>query len=476
MLRYKPLQDILNSILIIGLLNLYGISKDIIIKLPTNLNTACLEKGSELLTINEKNILIILLVSILWFILWSFEIKDSIKINLEIELIKGINLIAIILFIISSDLVIFFILLELISIIFYLYVIFKITKNTTRLSIVYLLLGSISSTIILLGILLCYRNTGSINIKDIEIIFNNLIKYSDRSTNLWFNNGIYIGTILIILGLLFKIGVFPFQYWVIRVYSVIDTRILLLNLIIPKLIYIYFIYNFTTMIINSTNINKITLIYIILSIITILISSIGSIYQKEFNKLLAYSSILNIGFLFLALSNNILFTTNNNNLFHYILIYSFNTLTILLAYLLYNKSFSYSKGVYKINILYKNPIYSITILVAIFSFIGLPPLAGFYAKLIIFYNTINNNYISLFTILIIILGTIISSPLYLKFISSIYFNDNNNQANKAINPNNDNILVSENPLLITYLLSFSSLFLLLYPIILTYLDPLFRLI
>ena len=129
----------------------------------------------------------------------------------------------------------FFLALELYSLSVYLLV-FKNEINHTRISILYFLIGSISSSLILLGFSILYSQTGSLDINYIIENLNTIIEYHDNSMGI-----IGTGFALFLIGLLFKLGAAPFQFWVIRVYTQMDLNILLYQSIVPKIAYIFII-------------------------------------------------------------------------------------------------------------------------------------------------------------------------------------------------------------------------------------------
>jgi NADH:ubiquinone oxidoreductase subunit 2 (subunit N) len=129
--------------------------------------------------------------------------------------------------------------------------------------------------------------------------------------------------------------------------------------------------------------------YNILIIITFFYSCIlGYQYNKDLNKLLGVSSILSNGY-FLLLINNNLIINENNNILIFILLYTLNLLYIyiILIYLGFNNI--------KTNILkylYKtNPNITFLFIISILSLIGIPPLIGFYSKIYLILDSMNNN-------------------------------------------------------------------------------------
>jgi NADH-ubiquinone oxidoreductase chain 2 len=174
------------------------------------------------------------------------------------------------------------------------------------------------------------------------------------------------------------------------------------------------------------------------SILSLIIGSVLGLTQYRIKRLYAYSTISHIGFLLLALSiNNV---ESIQAFMFYLIQYSLTNLNafiilIAIGYTLYNyvwndKTISYRnlkdinnspiqlisqlKGYFKIN-----PFIAISLSITLFSFIGVPPLAGFFAKQRILISALDNGYI--FITLIAILTSVISAVYYLVVIKSIFF-------------------------------------------------------
>lgn len=440
---YRRLHEIVLIILIIGLLNIYDIIKNVEISVY------------EIININEKRIIYILLITLLFFFIFfhsnNIE-KESIVYSLEFELILGLGLIGLTFLILSNDLILFFLALELYSLSVYL-LLFKNDLNKSKISILYFLLGSISSSLILFSFSIFYSLTGSLDLSYILENLDIIIKYHKEENLLTF------GFALFLFGLLFKIGAAPFQFWVIRVYTQMDLQVLIYQSIIPKIAYIYIISNILNIMKTQNNSLASYLLFFLLfsALLSLFIGPIGGLTHgvNQFKTIIAYSSILHVGYLLLGLVSNY-YNENILNLFQYLLIYGLNTFHFLLAFFFLGlRNFNFS-------------LLFFLFLISIFSFIGLPPFAGFYGKLNILLNcySTNNILLQIFGIIFILVSTLIALFLYLKFINYIYFSQ----------PKYFNSLNTLKTSFFSYLFSFLSLFLLLYPLFLPFLSPIFEIL
>lgn len=462
MLLYRRLHEMVLLTLLVGLLNLYDIVKNIQISI------------FDVININEKNIIYLLLITLFFFFIFFHSnllssSPSSLSNSMEFELILGIGLIGLFFLIISNDLILFFLALELYSLSVYLLV-FKneLTPTAGRgISILYFLLGSISSSLILLGFAIIYSQTGSLDLNYIIENLPTILNYHNFSMF----SPISIGFALFIIGLLFKIGAAPFQFWVIRVYTQMDLNILLYQSIVPKIAYIYII----STIINKFKNNPIGdsfisfLLFLLLSsaLLSLFIGPIGGITHgiNKFKTIIAYSSVLHVGYLLLGIVSN--YYSEAINIFQYLLIYGLNTFQFILAFNLLQSNY---KNVNKINM----KILFFFFLISIFSFIGLPPFAGFYAKINIILNCFytNNLLFQFFSIFFIIISTLIALFLYLKFINFFFFTPYLKMDVFQHQPK----VEEKRAYIFAYILSFLTIFLFFYPIFLPYISPIFEIL
>lgn len=445
MLLYRRLHEIVLIVLIIGIMNIYDVIKNVNISIY------------EVININDKNMMYILLITLFFFLIFLNKNNED-RYSLEFEIILALGLIGLNILLISNDLIIFFLSLELYSLSVYL-LLFKNELNKAKITILYFLIGSISSSIILLGIAILYKYSGSL---DLIFILQNLEILADYH----YNQHLYLfsGLALFLFGLLFKLGAAPFYYWVIRVYSQMDIKILTYQSIVPKIVYILILISIFKNL-NSEIFSPLFIKLLLFSaFLSLFLAPIGGLTHgvNQFKTILAYSSTLHVGFLLLGLAAN-----SNNivegeilNIFQYLTIYGINTFQLLLGfYILQNNENK--------KVLINKSLFLFSLLISLFSFIGLPPFAGFYAKLNIFLNCFNtNNEIFYFAIFFMLISTLISSFLYLKFIHYLYFSD----LQKFLMADT----LSSNLFTPVYLFSFFSLFLLFYPLFLPYLSPFFE--
>jgi NADH-ubiquinone oxidoreductase chain 2 len=390
---------------------------------------------------------------------YTFLTKELIDKENKIELIESKDILEyplIILFCItgaiflisSTDIISMFIALELQS--YGLYLICSIYRNSeesVNAGLTYFLLGGLSSCIILLGQSYIYINTGSTNLENIYIMKNITesyytcediyINYPSLENSLNLLNYIQYSLIIMFIGFSFKISAAPFHFWAPDVYDAIPTIVTAFVAIVAKIsIFVLLLQLIQYTITEYTYTSWINII-IISSALSLSIGSILGLVQYRIKRLFAYSTISHIGFLLLSLSINS-YESIQAFLF-YLIQYSFSNLNafiilIAIGYNLYIYTWKDDSVSYRIlkdlnnspiqlisqlkGYFYINPILSISFIITLFSFIGVPPLIGFFAKQMILTTALDNGYV--FISLLAILTSVISAVYYLIIVKNIF--------------------------------------------------------
>jgi NADH-ubiquinone oxidoreductase chain 2 len=183
---------------------------------------------------------------------------------------------------------------------------------------------------------------------------------------------------------------------------------------------------------------------LISSLLSLIIGTIVGLTQFRIKRLFAYSTISHLGFILLALSINSI--ESIQAFIFYLIQYSLSNLNafillLSIGYSLYyyvndNKQYgelsdknnssiqliSQLKGFFHIN-----PLLSISLAITIFSFVGIPPLIGFFAKQMVLSAALDNGYI--FLTLIAILTSVISAVYYLNIIKQVFFDKSEYRVN-----------------------------------------------
>ena len=340
----------------------------------------------------------------------------------------------------SGDLGSIYLCIELQS--FSLYIISAMHRNSessTGSALTYFLLGGLSSCFILLGIALIYANSGLTNLDGIYSIISDSERYLNFST--WYMHSyIFYAFLLISVGFLFKIAAAPFHWWSPDVYdgvpTIVTTFIAILGKISILILFLELSHYTSTLIYSMIQYYSWTISLSISCLFSLIIGTVLGLTQTRIKRLLAYSTISHVGFILLALVAHSI--ESYQAFIFYIMQYILTNLNAFLVIIgigfslyLYHTNVSENnnlseknnspiqlisqlKGYFSIN-----PALALCLVISMFSFVGLPPLVGFFGKQMVLTSALDNNR----TILVIIgiLTSVIGAVYYLSVIKTIYF-------------------------------------------------------
>ena len=337
-----------------------------------------------------------LLFFLVWTIISLIILINFLNYELDTFIIIIINILSAIFIIINENLLWLYLILEIQT--FSLFILIASNKNSIKsleASIKYFILGAISSGFFLLGVSFFFKFNLNLNFYD----FTSLQLINDFIGKLSY--------ISIIISLFFKLAIFPFHFWIADIYEGSKIKLILLLSSLPKISIIFIIFK----LIENSN------FFMICSLLSIIIGSLGAINQSKIKRLLAYSGISHMGFIFLGLSlfNKIGYESS----IIYLLIYMFSLIPLILLLSIFS-----IKNYYILDLSYfysnKKDLGLILALLTL-SIGGLPPLLGFLNKWILFLNLLSYNYIII--CLISILFSMISISYYLRLIKILFFQE-----------------------------------------------------
>lgn len=319
----------------------------------------------------------------------------------------------------SYDLISMYLALELQSLSLYVLATFKRDSAfSTEAGLKYFIMGAFSSGLILFGCSLIYGYTGTTNFEDLGRI---TLGMDYNSMSFAFIGGL----IFLSTGLLFKLAAAPFHMWSPDVYEGSPTSSTLFFAAVPKLailivlVRLYYQCFYDFFIIPQS-------FLIFASAASMLVAALGALYQRRIKRFLAFSSIGHVGYLLMALSCGTL--EGLQGLFLYVFIYMVMSLNIWTVVLSTSNSNGDSEVVSGGPIKYidelsglqkENPLMAFTVAMSMFSMAGIPPLAGFCAKLYVFFAAMES---SLYGLAILgVLTSTIGAFYYLRWIKIVFF-------------------------------------------------------
>ena len=296
-------------------------------------------------------------------------------------------------------------------------------KRGIEASAKYLIQGSVGSGFMLLGIGFLYGQFGTLNMAHLAQIIS--MKYAATHS---ISINLFIPLVFFIIGFGIEGSIFPLNAWLPDAHSSAPSTISAILSGLAIEIGLYAIIRFVFTIFGITSILP---ALAILGLITLIIGEITAFAQTNIKRMLAYSSIGQLGLMFFAISIGTA-EAITGGLFQF-LTHAFSKALLFLSvgYMIYKtKSMEISsfKGIAK-----NMPIASFAFLIGAFSLVGLPPFMGFPSKFLIVKAAILKNS-TLFTIFIVLvlLCTIIEGAYFFKVIQTIYFKKSSDKEIKKI--------------------------------------------
>lgn len=398
---------------------------------------------------------VIILITTLFIVLFSVSSKEikscSDRLGEYYSLIFGMML-GMFFLISANDLILIYLSMELLSLSSY--VLAGFVKNSIRnseASLKYIIYGGVSSGIMLFGISILFGISGSTNLFEI----NSMLKFTS-TLDITF----IIAIIMIVAGFGFKISAAPFHFWTPDVYEGAPITITAYLSVASKAagfaVLIRFIKTtFFDGIIQGGYWSLLQLvdwqsIIIVLSIITMTLGNFAALWQDNLKRMLAYSSIAHAGYILLGLA--VLSDQGLIAVLIYFSIYLFMNLgAFFVVMLIANKIGSENIDDYK-GLGYSIPFLGTALAIFLVSLTGLPPTAGFIAKLYLFIALVDANMIAV--AIIALLNTVVSLYYYVRVLKNLFLVKDRQDINIELNFLNFSVVI----LLIAPILAFGIYF------------------
>jgi NADH-quinone oxidoreductase subunit N len=276
--------------------------------------------------------------------------------------------------------------------------------SSTEAAFKYLLMGSFATGILLFGIALVYGATGVLHMDAIATILSG----STDSLPAFF----YVGIVLMLVGMLFKISAVPFHFWAPDVYSGSPTSVTAFMATVVKIAALAAFVRLFGVCFPAQYWQDIVLV---ITTLTLIIPNITAVYQDNVKRMLAYSSVGQVGFILLLFVSS---PTATTGIFYYLFTYSVASLSTFNIVLMME---SYGgNGLGNFNGLYKrNPLLAGIMAAGLMSLAGIPPFPGFFAKYFVFVEAMEAGYVYL--VVVAILVSIVSVYYYFKVIIAMYW-------------------------------------------------------
>ena len=289
----------------------------------------------------------------------------------------------------------------------------------TEAAIKYFVLGALASGFLLYGMSMIYGGTGSLDLPDIARAF---------ATGSGANHTVLVfGVVFIVAGLGFKFGAVPFHMWVPDVYQGTPTAVTLMIAGAPKLA--AFAIAFRVLAEGLIGVaGDWQQMLTVLSVASLVLGNLVAIAQTNFKRMLAYSTIAQVGFLLLGLLSGVVdggvesaAEAYGASMF-YAITYVLTTLgTFGLIQLMARSGFEADQISDLRGLSRRSPWLALVAMILMFSLAGIPPTVGFYAKLSVLQAVVNAGQIWL--AVLAVMASLVGAFYYLRVVKLMYFDE-----------------------------------------------------
>ncbi len=296
----------------------------------------------------------------------------------------------------------------------------KRNLRSNEAALKYFLMGAFATGIMLFGMALLYGATGSFNISGIGAYAAN----PQQGLSLL----LYVGLLMLLIGLLFKVSAAPFHFWTPDVYDGAPTIFTTFMSTVVKTAGFAALFRLLSVSFGGVY-NFWWTVLAIITAITLVVANITAVYQKSFKRMMAYSSISHAGYLLIGLSA--LGTQTKQAIVFYSLAYSVATISafgVLMAMAQYRSTQTITREGVRTEdfdsfngLARQNPLLGFAMTVSMLSLAGIPLTAGFWGKFYMFSTAVERGQIWL--LVIAVLMSAVGIYYYFRVIIAMYFRD-----------------------------------------------------
>ena len=293
--------------------------------------------------------------------------------------------------------------------------------TATEAAMKYFVLGALASGFLLYGLSMIYGATGSLDVNSVFRAIN-----SGRVNP----QVLVFGTVFVVAGLAFKLGVVPFHMWIPDVYQGAPTSVTLMIGGAPKLAAFAIVIRLLVEGMLPLAIDWQQML-MLLAIASLLVGNLAAIMQTNLKRMLAFSTISQMGFVLLGLMSGVI----NGNIYSaanayssamfYVVTYVLTTLASFgVILLLAREGFESEEIADFAGLNQRSPLYAAIMAICLFSLAGIPPMVGFYAKLSVLQALVASGQalhigLAVFAVIMSLIGAFY----YLRVVKVMYFDE-----------------------------------------------------
>lgn len=294
-----------------------------------------------------------------------------------------------------------------------LYVLASFNRSSLRSAeagIKYFILGAISSGMLLFGISMIYGFVGSLDFATISSTISGLDVISP---------GVVVGLVFMLAGLAFKISAVPFHMWTPDVYQGAPSSVTALFAIVPKIAAMALLMRLLFDPFGAAFEQWGQILYAV-SLGSMILGAFAGIAQDNLKRLLAYSSIGNMGYALIGLAVGTEQGAAAVVLYMFIyMLMTAGTFAVVLAMRRDDQNFEKISDLSGLSV--NHPALAYCMAILMFSMSGIPPLAGFFGKFMIFQAAVEAQYYVL--AVLGVLTSVVAAYYYLKIIKVMFFDE-----------------------------------------------------
>ncbi len=320
----------------------------------------------------------------------------------------------------SNHFVLFFVALETVTIGFYILVsYFRDNPRTLEAGLKYLVLGALSSAILLFGIVLLY---GAVGRMEVDGVVHTGFEFEAVAVFLQDHPQDFLataGALLVLGGVAFKIGAFPFQVWIPDVYQGAPTPVTAFLAVSSKAA------GFAVLLILVHNVfaplaGVVVPVLSVLAAATILIGNLSALSQRNTKRLMGLSGVSHAGYLLVGVIASLSVSLGATAVWFYLFTYLLASMAVfgVMAYVAGPDDTAQELDQYD-KLARERPLLAAVLAVGVGSLAGIPPLAGFMGKLLVFVAAFQAHLYSLLAVAIV--GVVLSIYYYFGWIKAAFF-------------------------------------------------------
>ena len=281
--------------------------------------------------------------------------------------------------------------------------------RSTEAGLKYFVLGALSSGMMLYGISLIYGFAGTTSFSDVAMIVG------AGSLSI----GLIFGLVFLIAGLAFKVSAVPFHMWTPDVYEGAPTPITAFFAASPKIAAMAL---FARAVIEAFPgaLDQWRQIVIFISILSMVLGAFAAIGQNNIKRLMAYSSIANMGYILVGLAAGS--PEGVQGMLIYLAIYLITNVGVFACILGMRRGANMVENISDLSgMAQTRPGYAFVFAMLMFSLAGIPPLAGFFAKFYVFLAAVKAGLYPLAVIGVV--ASVVGAYYYVRIVKIIYFDE-----------------------------------------------------